>query len=66
MCTPEEVGAAVVEAIERNRGEIDVASRRARAVARMAMIAPELSSRIAGRRAEKVADEIASGQTDKR
>jgi len=66
MCSPEQVGAAVVEAIERNRGEIDVAPRRARAVARMAMIAPELSSRIAGRRAEKVADEIARGQTDKR
>ena len=66
VSSPEDVGAAVVEAIERNRGEIDVAPRRARAVARFAMIAPELSSRIAGRRAEKVAEEIASGQTDKR
>jgi short-subunit dehydrogenase len=65
-CTPEQVGAAVVDAIESNRAEIDVAPRRARAAARVAMMAPELASRIAGRRAEKVADEIARGQTDKR
>jgi short-subunit dehydrogenase len=63
---PEQVAAAVVEAIERNRAEISVAPRRQRAVARLAMMAPELSGRVAGRQAAKVADEIARGQTDKR
>jgi short-subunit dehydrogenase len=64
--TPEQVAAAVVEAIERNRAEISVAPRRQRAVARLAMMAPEISGRLAGRQAAKVADAIASGQTDKR
>jgi short-subunit dehydrogenase len=64
--TPQGVAVAVVEAIERNRAEISVAPRRQRAVARLAMMAPELSGRVAGRQAAKVADEIARGQTDKR
>ena len=64
--TPQEVAAAVVEAIERNRAEISVAPRRQRAVARLAMMAPELSGRVAGRQAARVADEIARGQTGKR
>jgi short-subunit dehydrogenase len=64
--TPGQVAAAVIEAIERNRAEISVAPRRQRAVARLAMMAPELSGRVAGRQAAKVADEIARGQTDKR
>jgi short-subunit dehydrogenase len=63
---PEQVAAAVVEAIERNRAEISVAPRRQRAVARLAMMAPEISGRVAGRQAAKVAEEIARGQTDKR
>ncbi len=64
--TPEQVGAAVVRAIERNRGEITVAPLRQRALSRFAINAPELSSRIAGETATKVAEEIARGQTDKR
>jgi short-subunit dehydrogenase len=64
--SPEQVADAVVEAIERNRAEISVAPRRQRALAKIAMIAPELSSRVAGRTAARVADEIAAGQTDKR
>ena len=64
--TPEQVAAAVVEAIERNRAETSVAPRRQRAVARLAMMAPEISGRLAGRQAAKVADAIARGQTDKR
>jgi short-subunit dehydrogenase len=63
---PEQVAAAVVEAIERNRAEISVAPRRQRAVARLAMMAPEISGRVAGRQAAKVAEEIARGQADKR
>jgi hypothetical protein len=35
-------------------------------LSRFAVNAPELSGRIAGGMATKVADEIASGQTDKR
>jgi len=64
--TPEQVAKAVVTAIERDRGEITVAPLRQRALARVAVNAPELSGRIAGRAAAKVADEIAAGQTDKR
>ena len=66
MGTPEQVGAAVVRAIERNRREITVAPLRQRALARIAINAPELSARVAGGLAERVADEIARGQTDKR
>lgn len=64
--TPEQVAAAVVRSIERDRGEITVAPLRQRALARIAVNAPELSGRIAGRTAARVADEIASGQTNKR
>ncbi len=64
--TPEGVGAAVVGAIKGNRSEVSVAPLRQRVAARFAAIAPELSSRVAGSAAAKVADEIAAGQTDKR
>lgn len=64
--TPEQVGAAVVSAIERDRGEVTVAPLRQRALARIALNAPELSGRVAGRAAARVADEIARGQADKR
>jgi short-subunit dehydrogenase len=66
MGTPEQVGAAVVKAIERDRREITVAPLRQRALARIAINAPELSGRVAGGLAARVADEIARGQTDKR
>lgn len=64
--TPEQVGDAVVRAVERNRSEIEVAPLRQRALGRIALNAPELAGRIAGGTAAKVADEIARGQTDKR
>ncbi|MGI8461480.1 MAG: SDR family NAD(P)-dependent oxidoreductase [Solirubrobacterales bacterium] len=64
--TPEQVSGAVVRAIERNRGEITVAPLRQRALGKIGMVAPELSGRVAGRKAAEVADEIARGQTDKR
>ncbi len=63
---PEQVGAAVVSAIERDRSEVTVAPLRQRALGRIALNAPELSGRVAGRTATKVADEVAKGQTDKR
>jgi short-subunit dehydrogenase len=64
--TPEQVAEAVVKAIERNRSEITVAPLRQRALARIAINAPELSGRVAGGLATRVADKIAAGQTDKR
>ncbi len=63
---PEQVGAGVVRAIEHDRGEVTIAPLRQRALARIAANAPELSARVAGRKAAEVADEIARGQTDKR
>jgi len=64
--TPEQVAAAVLRAIEHDRGEITVAPLRQRALSRVAVNAPELSGRLAGGLATSVADEIAAGQTDKR
>lgn len=63
---PEQVGAAVVTAIERNRGEVTVAPLRQRALARFAANAPEVASRLSGSVAAKAADQIAAGQLDKR
>jgi len=64
--TPEQVAAAVLRAIEHDRGEITVAPLRQRAMSRIAVNAPELSGRLAGGLATRVAEEIARGQTDKR
>jgi short-subunit dehydrogenase len=64
--TPEQVAAAVIRGIERNRGELSVAPLRQRALSAVAANAPELSGRLAGGTATKVADEIARGQTEKR
>jgi short-subunit dehydrogenase len=64
--TPEQVAGAVVRAIEHDRSEITVAPLRQRALSRIAINAPELSGRIAGEMATRVADEIARGHTDKR
>jgi short-subunit dehydrogenase len=64
--TPQQVGNAVVHAIEHDKSEISVAPLRQRALARFAMMAPEISGRLAGSAAAKAADAIASGQTEKR
>jgi short-subunit dehydrogenase len=64
--TPQQVASAVVRAIEKDKSEISVAPVRQRALARFAMLAPELSGRFVGAAAEKAADEIARGQADKR
>ena len=65
---PEEVAEGVAEAIERNRAEVEVASRVLRAMSNFAMRRPELAARIAYRRGSgaKVAERVASGQADKR
>src|SRR4029453_15396170 len=64
--TPQQVGNAVVRAVEHDKSEISVAPLRQRALARFAMMAPEISVRLAGSAATKAADAIASVQTDKR
>ena len=64
--TPQQVASAVVRAIERDKSEISVAPMRQRALARFAMLAPELSGRVVGGAATKAADEIARGQANKR
>ncbi len=63
---PEQVGSAVVSAIERNRSEVTVAPLRQQALGRFAANFPEISGKLAGGLATRVADEVASGQTEKR
>ena len=57
-----EVGEAVVRAIERNRAEIGVGTRRARLGAHLALITPALSGRVSRREAIKVAEGIDRGR----
>jgi short-subunit dehydrogenase len=65
--TPDDVAAAVVRAIERDRAEIDVAPLGLRAGAAFSGLAPELSARVQRRLGgAKVADAMARGQQDKR
>jgi hypothetical protein len=64
--TPQQVGNAVVRAVEHDKSEISVAPLRQRVLARAAMLAPEISGRLANSAATKAADAIASGQTEKR
>jgi hypothetical protein len=62
------VAEGVVQAIERNRAEVEVAPRIQRALAHFAHRRPEIAGRIAYRRGPggRIADEVARGQTDKR
>jgi short-subunit dehydrogenase len=65
--TPEQVAAAVVRAIERDRSEIDVAPLAVRLGAAVAGIAPELSGRLQRRLgSDEIAAAMAEGQRDKR
>ena len=64
--TPEQVGNAVVRAIEHNKSEICVAPLSQRPIARFAMIAPEMFGRVAGPAAAPTMDEVAAGQKEKR
>ena len=65
--SPEDVARAVVTAIERNRGEIDVAPLSLRAGTALAGLAPELSATIARRLgSETFSRKIGAGQRDKR
>jgi short-subunit dehydrogenase len=65
--TPEDVAAAVVRAIRRNRAEIDVAPLSLRLVAKLSGIAPELilqSGRLVG--TDRIASKFEARQLDKR
>jgi short-subunit dehydrogenase len=65
--SPQEVADAVVSAIEKNRGEVDVAPLAMRAVSAFASLAPELAAGLTRRvGADKVSARVAEGQRDKR
>ncbi len=65
--TPEQVAAAVVTAIEKNRGEIDVAPLPMRLGSTFAGIAPELAATVSRRMgAEQIAQGMQAGQLEKR
>jgi short-subunit dehydrogenase len=65
--SPEDVAGAVVSAVERNRGEVDVAPLPMRAGATLAGFAPELSHTVTRRLGgEEIARKMAAGQHDKR
>lgn len=65
--TPAKVAKAVARAIERNRNEITVAPRRQRFVAELGYRHPTLAARMQRRGgAERIASELAAGQSDKR
>jgi len=65
--SPEDVAAAVVRAIERNRAEIDVAPAHMRLGAQVSGLMPSVSQRLARRLGgDKVADALADAQREKR
>ncbi len=65
--TPEDVAAGVVRAIERDRGEVDVAPLPLRAGARLAGLAPGLTAGVQAKLGSfQVARDIGAGQRDKR
>jgi hypothetical protein len=65
--TPEQVATAVVQAVERNRAEIEVAPLGLRFGAGFASLAPGLAATVSRRiGGGKVASELAAGQADKR
>jgi short-subunit dehydrogenase len=65
--TPEDVANAVVKAIERNRGEIDVAPLSLRASTAFAGLAPELAATVARRvGSEEISRQMEAGQRNKR
>jgi short-subunit dehydrogenase len=67
MRTPDDVAAAVVKAIERNRSEIDVAPLGLRLGTAAAGLLPELSGRVQRRLGGlAIAESMAEGQRDKR
>lgn len=65
--SPDEVANGVVSAIEKNRGEVDVAPLPVRVVSKVAGLAPEFVAGVQRRLgADKVTAKVAEGQRDKR
>jgi short-subunit dehydrogenase len=65
--TPEDVAEATVQAVRRNRAEVDVAPLGLRAGAMFAQVAPSVAARVARRLgAGRIARDLAAGQADKR
>jgi uncharacterized protein len=65
--TPEQVAAAVVRAIERNRGEVDVAPLPMRVGAVLAGLVPEIAATVQrATGADRVGDQFGDGQRSKR
>jgi short-subunit dehydrogenase len=65
--TPQDVATAVVDAIERNRAEIDVAPAALRAGAAFSALAPELAWNVSRRLgADRISRDLAAGQKSKR
>jgi short-subunit dehydrogenase len=65
--SPQEVGAAVVKAIERDKVEVAVAPPQTRALAHLGLASPRIAMRaISGGTARKAADRVAEGQSGKR
>jgi short-subunit dehydrogenase len=65
--SPEDVARAVVSAIERDRGEVDVAPLPLRLGAMIAGLAPELATSVSRRMgSEEIASKMEAGQRDKR
>ncbi|MDQ3572785.1 MAG: SDR family NAD(P)-dependent oxidoreductase [Actinomycetota bacterium] len=65
--SPQEVAAAVISAVERDRAEVEVAPRVQRLLANFAARRPDLAGKIASRTGvDKVADAVADNQADKR
>ena len=64
---PEDVAAAVIRAIERNRAELEVAPAGLRVGAALATLAPQLAAAVSRRMgSERLAAELAEGQREKR
>ena len=65
--TPEHVARAVIQAVERNRGEVEVAPLGLRLGAGFASLAPELAATVSRKvGGGRVATDLAAGQADKR
>jgi short-subunit dehydrogenase len=65
--SPEDVAAAVIGAIERNRAEVDVAPLGLRVGASIASVVPQLAASVSRRLgSDKIATDLAAGQIDKR
>jgi short-subunit dehydrogenase len=65
--TPKKVARAVVRAIERDRNEITVAPRRQRFLSEVGYRHPEFAARVQRRGgADRIAEDLAAGQADKR